>query len=119
MRNPSHKIDRDLMMRSHTEPTSESPRIDRVAKGIATGVAASLIVQTGKSAAGTLVKNPLFVFGMGLMVGYFASKYRKEILSVSRQAAKQSSDFVARQKENLKEFIVECQESPVDPEDAN
>jgi hypothetical protein len=117
MRNPSHKIDRNLMTRSPTEPAAESPRIDRVAKGIATGVAASLIVQTGKSAAGTLIKNPLFVLGMGMMIGYYASKYRKEILSVSRQAARQGGDFVARQKENLKEFIAECQESPEAPED--
>ncbi|MGZ8196306.1 MAG: hypothetical protein ACXWTH_11840, partial [Methylosarcina sp.] len=72
--------------RHPAEPASESQRIDRVAKGVATGVAASIIVQTGRSAIGTLTKNPLFVFGMGLAVGYFANKYRKEILSVSRQA---------------------------------
>lgn len=114
MRNPSHKIDRNLMTRSPTEPVGESPRIDRVAKGIATGVAASLIVQTGKSAAGTLVKNPLFVFGVGMLAGYYASKYRKEILSVSRQAARQGSDFIARQKEHLKEFVAECQDAPED-----
>ncbi|MGZ8144899.1 MAG: hypothetical protein ACXWTG_12120, partial [Methylosarcina sp.] len=65
MRNSSHKIDYDPAERHPAEPASESQRIDRVAKGITTGVAASIIVQTGRSAIGTLTKNPLFVFGMG------------------------------------------------------
>lgn len=112
MRNSSHKIDYDPAERHPTEPTGESQRIDRVAKGVATGVAASIIVQTGRSAIGTLTKNPLFVFGMGLAVGYFASKHRKEILSVSRQAVRQGSDFVLRQRENLKKMVEECQKNP-------
>jgi hypothetical protein len=118
MRNSLHKTGYDIMKRSPTEAAGESPRIDRVAKGVATGVAASLIVQTGKSAVGTLARNPLFVFGMGMIVGYFASKYRKEIVSVSRQTVKQSRNFVTRQKESLKDFIAECQESS-SPEDMN
>lgn len=118
MKNSSHKLDYDPAERHPTGRAGESPRIDRVAKGVATGVTASIIVQTGRNAIGTLAKNPLFVFGMGLAVGYFASKYRKEILSVGRQGIKQSSDFVARQKKNLKEMIANCQEQP-ETEDTN
>lgn len=114
MRNSSHRIDYYPAERHPADPASESQRIDRVAKGVATGVAASIIVQTGRSAIGTLTKNPLFVFGMGLAVGYFASKYRKEILSVSRQTVRQGRDFVLRQRDNLKEIVEECQEKPAE-----
>lgn len=91
-----------------------TPKVDMIAKGVATGVAVSTIVQTGRGIVGTLARNPLVMFGLGVAAGYFAHKYRKEIISVTRNAAEQSRDFVIRQKENLQDMLTENQNLPDD-----
>lgn len=92
-----------------------TPKVDMIAKGVATGVAVSTIVQTGRGIVGTLARNPLVMFGLGVAAGYFAHKYRKEIMSVTRNAALQSRDFVIRQKENLQDMLSESRDQPEDP----
>ena len=85
-------------------------KIDVVAKGVATGVAATTIIQTGKGVIATIARNPLVMFGLGIAAGYLAHKYRKEIISISSKAAEQSKDFVLRQKENIRDLIAETME---------
>ena len=87
------------------------PKAGMMAKGIATGVAVSAITQTGRGIMSTFVRNPLVMFGLGLTVGYFAHKYRKEIISTVSGAAEQGKDFVLRQKENLADMLAENQEA--------
>jgi len=89
-----------------------SSKVDVVAKGVATAVAATTIVQTGKGVMSTLARHPLAMFGLGIAAGYLAHKYRKEIISISCKTAEQSKDFVLRQKENLKDLLAEAQEVP-------
>ena len=81
-----------------------------VATGVATAVAASTIIQTGKGVISTLAKNPIVMFSLGITAGYLAHKYRKQIISISSKTAGQSKDFVLRQKENLKDLLAETQE---------
>lgn len=81
-----------------------------IAMGVTTGVVATAIVQTGRGVIGTLSRSPLFMFGVGMIAGYYTHKYRKEIISVSRYSAEQSRDFLVRQKENLKEILAEKSE---------
>ena len=89
---------------------SPSSKEDMMVKGVATAVAASTIIQTGKGVMTTLARNPLVMFGLGIAAGFLVHKYRKEIISMTNQTAKQSKDFILRQKENLKDLIAEAQE---------
>ena len=87
-----------------------SSKGELVVKGVATAVAASTIIQTGKGVMTTLAKHPIVMFSLGIAAGYLAHKYRKEIISITSKTAGQSKDFVLRQKENLKDLIAEAQE---------
>ena len=87
-----------------------SSKGDVIVKGVATAVAASTIIQTGKAVMTILARHPLVMFGLGIAGGYLAHKYRKEIISITSKTAEQSKDFVLRQKENLKDLLAETQE---------
>ena len=93
-----------------TTAGSHSSKGELVVKGVATAVAASAIIQTGKEAVITLARHPLIMFGLGIAAGYLAHKYRKEIISITSKTAEQSKDFVLRQKENIKDLLAETQE---------
>ena len=95
-----------------------SSKVEVIAKGVATAVAATTIVQTGKGVMTTLARHPLVMFSLGIAAGYLAHRYRKEIISITSKAAEQSKDFVLRQKENLKGLLAETQED-AEEEDAS
>jgi hypothetical protein len=90
--------------------SSHSSKGELVVKGVATAVAATTIVQTGRGIMTTLARHPFVMLSLGIAAGYFAHKYRKEIISITSKTAEQSKDFVLRQKENLKDLIAETQE---------
>lgn len=92
----------------------QSSKVEVVAKGVATAVAATTIVKTGKGVMTTLARHPLVMFSLGITVGYLAHKYRKEIIAITSKTAEQSKDFVLRQKENLRDLLAETQESTED-----
>jgi len=87
-----------------------SSKGELVVKGVATAVAASAIIQTGKGVMTTLAKNPLVMFSLGIATGFLVHKYRKEIISITGKTAGQSKDFILRQKENIKDLLAETQE---------
>ena len=87
-----------------------------VVTGIATGVAASVIIQSGKGIMSALAKQPLVMFSLGIATGYLTHKYRKEIISISSKISGQSKDFVLRQKENLKDLCAETREDAEEKE---
>lgn len=101
--------------------TLETPpppsKADMIGVGIVTGVAATAIIQTGRGILATVVKSPLVVLGLGVASGYFAHKYRKEIITLSNQAGEQSKDFVLRQKQGLQQILAKGQQSGEKPED--
>jgi len=97
--------------RQMTLEGNNSSKGDVIVKGVATAVAASTIIQTGKGVMSTLAKHPLVIFSLGIAAGYLAHKYRKEIISISSKTAEQSKDFVLRQKENLSDLIAEAMEN--------
>ena len=88
-----------------------SSKKEMMAKGFATVVAASTVINTGKGVMTTLARHPLVMFSLGLATGFLVHKYRKEIISAASKTAEQSRDFVLRQKENLKDMIAETQET--------
>jgi hypothetical protein len=89
---------------------SHSSKGDVIVKGVATAVAASTIIQTGKGVMTTLAKHPLVMFSLGIAAGFLVHKYRKEIISITSKTAEQGKDFVLRQKENIKDLLAETQE---------
>lgn len=95
---------------------SHSSKGEMIVKGVATAVAASTIIQTGKGVLSTLVKHPFVMLSLGIAAGYMTHKYRKEIISITSKTAEQSMDFVLRQKENLKGILAETREDPEEKE---
>ena len=81
-----------------------------IVKGIATTVAVSTAIQTGKGVISILARHPLFMFSLGIALGYLGHKYRKQVISTTGKTAEQTKDFVLRQKENLKDLLAETQE---------
>lgn len=74
------------------------------------GAAAAASTHAGKGMFGALAKHPLLVFGLGMAVGYFAHKYRKEIIMSATSLSDKSKDFILNQRENLEDLVAECQE---------
>jgi len=53
-----------------------------------------------------LSKYPWLVWGVGLIIGIYAHKHRKQIMEISREATHKGKGFAKRQTENLSELIV-------------
>lgn len=105
-----HSTDLEPGKGQMTMESTHASKSEMVAKGVATAVAASTIIQTGKGFMNTLAKHPLFVFSLGIAAGVLVHKYRKEIISITSKTAEQSKDFVLRKKENLRDLLAEAQE---------
>lgn len=82
--------------------------------GAAIGIAAATQTHTGKGFMSVFSKHPFLVFTAGVAAGYFAHKYRKEIIASATRATEMGKDFVMHQKENLEDLVAECQECPED-----
>jgi hypothetical protein len=87
-----------------------SSKSDLLAKGIATAVVASTIIQTGEGIVSVLAKDSFVISSLDIGVGYFAHKHRRKIISIANRTAKQSKDFALRQKENLEVILADSQE---------
>ena len=83
---------------------------EMIVMGVATGLMATTLLQTGKGIMTTLSRHPLIMLSLGIASGYMAHKYRKEIISITSKTAEQGKDFVLLQKENLIDLIAETQE---------
>jgi len=75
------------------------------------GAVMSAGAQTGKSIMSKIVKHPLLLLGIGIATGYYAHKYRKEIISSVSSAGEKGKDFVLQQKENLEDIVAETKEA--------
>lgn len=111
MTQTSDQTDVNLPNSEPAETQKGTPKFDVFARGVATGLVATVIVEAGKSAVGILAKNPLVVFGAGIATGYFAHKYRKEIILSTDKVTEQTKDFVVRQKNSFVEMLGESKES--------
>lgn len=76
----------------------------------AAAAATAATTHSGKGMLGALTRHPLLVFGLGMAVGYFAHKYRKEIILSATSLSDKGKDFILNQKENLEDLVAECQE---------
>jgi hypothetical protein len=118
MNHISAKINPEIIKQSKArmaiERIERSSKSDVLAKGVATALAASTIIQTGKGVISVLARHPFVMFGLGIGAGYFAHKHRRKIISIANQTAKQSKDFILHQKKNLKDILADTQEDRED-----
>ncbi len=83
-----------------------------LAKGaVATGAAVTAGSQASRSFISRVLRHPVFVFGLGVAVGYTVHKYRKEIIASANRAAETSKDFVLQQRENLEDLVADSQDT--------
>ena len=82
-----------------------------VVKGVATAVAASVIIQSGRGVAIGISRHPFVVFGLGIVAGYLTHKYRKELITITTKTAEQSKDFIVQQQQNIKDLMTDVKEN--------
>lgn len=85
-------------------------RGETLVKGVFMGFVISGVTHASRSLTSALVRHPLALFSTGVVTGYLTHKYRKEIIVVGSQTAKESKNFVLRQKENLGDLLAEIKE---------
>ncbi|CAG1023033.1 hypothetical protein DOJK_02049 [Patescibacteria group bacterium] len=90
---------------------SQTSKGELVVKSVATAVVATAIVEAGIGLSKVIAKQPVVVFGLGIVSGYITHKYRKEIIAISSHTAKQSKDFVMQQKQHVSDMLHEIQNS--------
>ena len=88
-----------------TEAMKHSMGNPGVAKGVAAGAVASAGVAGARSTLGKIIRHPLTLIGFGIVVGYLAHKYRKEIISSTTRIGEKGKDFVLQQRENLEDIV--------------
>lgn len=98
---------------------SQSSKGELVVKSVATAVVATAIVETGIGFSKSLARQPVVLFGLGILAGYFTHKYRKEIIAITSHTAEQSKDFIVQQKNHLSELLTEIQSSDEQPDQSN
>jgi hypothetical protein len=57
------------------------------------------------------VKNPIVVFGLGVVSGFLIHKYRKDIIASTTKVVDAGKDFVLQQKESLEDLVAETKEN--------
>jgi ribosome recycling factor len=90
---------------------NQSSKGELVVKSVTTAVVATAIVEAGLGISKNIAKQPVILFGLGLVAGYFTYKYRKEIVAITSHTAEQGKDFVIQQKNNLSDMLAEIQGS--------
>lgn len=88
---------------------SQSSKGELVVKSVATAVVATAIVESGQSIVKSLAKRPIVLFGLGIALGYFTHKYRKEIISMTTHTAEQGKDFILQQKQHISNMLADVQ----------
>ena len=86
-------------------------KTELVIKSVATAVVATAIVETGQSVGKTVTRQPVVLFGLGLIAGYFTYKYRREIVAISSHTAQQSKDFIVQQKNYINDILAEIHDN--------
>jgi hypothetical protein len=84
---------------------------DSMSKEIFKGSIASAVVYSGSKVMSIAVKNPIVVFGLGVVSGFLIHKYRKDIIASTTKVVDAGKDFVLQQKESLEDLVAETKEN--------
>lgn len=90
---------------------TQTSRGELVVKSVTSAVVATAIVETGVGLSKSIAKQPVVLFGLGVMLGYFTHKYRKEIIAISTHTAEQGKDFIVQQKNHLSDMLAEIHDN--------
>jgi uncharacterized protein HemX len=101
----------ELSKESSIKKTHENSTGELVVKGVATAVAATAIIESGRGVLVTISRHPLVVLGLGIVAGYLTHKYRKELVTITSKTAEQSKDFILQQKQNIKDLIADVKDN--------
>ena len=71
----------------------------------AVGMAAAANSQARKGFMSILARHPLLVFGLGVAAGFYAHKYRKEIIGTAAQTAGTGKSVAARTARALEDVV--------------
>jgi hypothetical protein len=82
-----------------------------LSRQIMVGSMATAVVATGSKMMSNASRHPVIVFGLGMVAGYFAYKYRKEIIAQTTKSFDAGKDFILHQKENLEDLVAEAKDS--------
>lgn len=74
------------------------------------GTIATAVVYTGSKVMSNVTKHPIWVFGLGVVAGYFVHKHRKDIIANATKLVDSGKDFVLQQKESLEDIVAETKE---------
>lgn len=94
-----------------TKAVKKSHSGDSLPREVFKGSIASAIVYSGSKFMSIAVKNPVVVFGLGLVSGFLIHKYRKDIIASTTKVVDAGKDFVLQQKENLEDLVAETKEN--------
>ncbi len=88
-----------------------SPASQPLSNQVLTGVIATVLVVSAEKLIQKIARQPLLVFGFGVVSGLAVYKYRKHILETTSKTLDQSKALVLEQKEKLLDLIAEVNES--------
>ncbi|WAR45634.1 hypothetical protein [Methylomonas rapida] len=103
--------------KSKLQKMAPPTRGETLVKGVFMGIVISGVTHASKSITSVLIKHPLALFSGGLAAGYLTHKYRKEIIIVGSRTAKESKNFLLRQRENLMDLVAESREYVAERDD--
>jgi hypothetical protein len=64
----------------------------------------------GRGALGRLFTHPLVMFALGATAGYFAYKYRNEIVDAAMRASEMGKDYMMNTRETLEDLVEEAKD---------
>jgi len=77
---------------------------------LATGALIAAAAPAARGAVGRFFTHPLVMFTLGAAAGYFAYKYRKEIVDAAMHASEKGKDYVLNRKETLEDLVEEAKD---------
>jgi hypothetical protein len=103
-----HKLPKSKVRKKRVDKSLT--KVEILAKGIMTGIVVSAVTHTARGITGFIVRQPVAMFALGLVSGYFVHKYRNEFVYVADHTVEHSKQFLLRQKESLNDLMTEAEQ---------
>jgi hypothetical protein len=94
----------------HSEHLGHEHAGHGVAAQVATGAIIAAVTPATRNLLGRVFTHPLVMFGLGVAAGYFAYKYRQQIVDAAMRASEVGRDYVLNRKETLEDLVEEAKE---------
>jgi hypothetical protein len=98
------------MAHDHTHHAAGPHGGQGIGPHLATGAMIVASRSAGRGALGRLLTHPLIMFALGATAGYFAYKYRQEIIDAAMRASEMGKDYVMNTRETLEDLMEEAKE---------